>query len=284
MKLITVCAIAFAVGIGLAAPAQALNANSWVSSTGSGSTCTRALPCGDFGTAAGVTAAGGVINCVDSANYGFISPGVSMTIDCRGTHATAALINVTTAGITVTVRGIAFEGAGNSASGIFIIVPATVVVEDCTVGGWVFAGGGSGNGVYLRPTGSGTSKLTLSNVKLTGNGNDGVFVDGTAFSSQILVNVNDSVIASNAGSGIATNASASSEIRLMMDGVNVTTNGIVINSNGSQSHVIVGRSTISENQVGFATAGGGAIYSYGTNQINGNNNDNVNVSTLISQN
>ncbi len=121
-------------------------------------------------------------------------------------------------------------------------------------------------------------------MKITGNGNNGVYVDSTAFSSQIQVNINDSVISSNAGSGVVTNASAASEIRLMMDGVKVTTNGIGINSNGGQSHVIVGRSTIAENQVGFATAGGGAIYSYGTNQVNGNNNDNVNVSTLISQN
>src|SRR6266567_7893531 len=55
-----------------AAPAQALNNKSWVSSTGTGSTCTRALPCGNFQTAHDQTNAGGEIGVVDSADYGLL--------------------------------------------------------------------------------------------------------------------------------------------------------------------------------------------------------------------
>ena len=49
--------------------AQALNARSWVSSTGSGTTCTRALPCAGFATAHDATIAGGTIHCVDGNDY-----------------------------------------------------------------------------------------------------------------------------------------------------------------------------------------------------------------------
>ncbi len=285
MKLAIFAATAFTTCLAFsAAPAHAANEHSWVASNGSGSTCTRAAPCEDFSTAIFNTNAGGIISCVDGGEYGGISATKSLTIDCRGTNARANVLNVGTAGITVTVKGVAFQYLTGSATGIFIFAHATVIIEDCTADTYIAAGGGSGNGVHVKPTGSGISKLTLRDVKLAANALNGIYIDGTASSSPIHVNVSNSLIASNTGSGIATNASATAEIRLMMDGVEVAANGIGVNSNGPLSNVIIGRSTVTENQVGFATSGGGKIYSYGTNQINGNNNDNVNVSTLISQN
>src|SRR5712691_12440917 len=48
------------------APAQALNNTSFVSSTGSGTACTRDAPCNNFQAAHDATFAAGEINCLDS--------------------------------------------------------------------------------------------------------------------------------------------------------------------------------------------------------------------------
>ena len=80
MKTIT----AFAVGLALAgalpaAPAQALNLRSFVSSTGSdANNCSLATPCRHLQTAVAATAAGGEINILDAAGY---NGGATVTID-----------------------------------------------------------------------------------------------------------------------------------------------------------------------------------------------------------
>src|SRR2546429_7381431 len=51
-----------------ATPAWAIP-RTWVSSTGTGTTCTRAAPCASFATAQAATDAGGEINCVDAGEY-----------------------------------------------------------------------------------------------------------------------------------------------------------------------------------------------------------------------
>src|SRR2546425_10197941 len=79
-----------------AAPVEAANFRSWVASFGSGAACTRALPCADFNTAYGQTVAGGVINCVDSGEYGSVLINHALTIDCTGTLRGASGTAITT--------------------------------------------------------------------------------------------------------------------------------------------------------------------------------------------
>ncbi len=280
-----VVAILVAASASLAStPAHALNQISWVASNGlDGNSCTRDLPCASFQTAHTNTNSGGYIHCVDSGYYGVISPTKSITVDCKGTTASADSVTVTASGLTIVVRGIIFDRASGG-SAIFTTFPGTIVIEDCSATSYSVATSTAGNAVYAKPAGAGTTKITINNFVAANMASNGMFIDSTASSSPIHVSVSNSVFASNAGSGIATNTSAAAEIRLMLDGVKISGNGIGVNSNGPLSAVIVGGSTVTENQVGFATGGGGHIYSYGTNQINGNNNDNVGVSTLISQN
>ena len=52
-----------------ASSAYALNDHSWVSSTGSGTACTRAAPCANFFVAQAATNAGGVISVLDPGDY-----------------------------------------------------------------------------------------------------------------------------------------------------------------------------------------------------------------------
>src|SRR5258708_20978965 len=90
-KIVLLSAVSAMLVAMLPGPAQALNLRSWVSGTGSGTTCSRTSPCANFQTAHDATVAGGEINCVDAGDFTnglFGTPVVisrSMTIDCGGT-------------------------------------------------------------------------------------------------------------------------------------------------------------------------------------------------------
>ena len=72
-----------------AAPAQALNVKSFVSSTGSDmNNCTFAAPCWTLQRAHDQTFAVGQIACLDSGEFFGAVISKSITIDCAGTSAT----------------------------------------------------------------------------------------------------------------------------------------------------------------------------------------------------
>src|SRR6266404_573250 len=88
-------------------PAQALYLRTWVSGTGSGTTCTRASPCQTFQTAHDAMDAGGEINCVDAGDFTLgsdLTITKSITIDCAGTLGASTLGNVSVTGAGITVR------------------------------------------------------------------------------------------------------------------------------------------------------------------------------------
>src|SRR5450631_89641 len=60
------------------------NAHSWVSSTGSGTACTRAAPCQTFTTAQDATNAGGVISVLDPGDQFGVVITKSLTIRAEG--------------------------------------------------------------------------------------------------------------------------------------------------------------------------------------------------------
>ena len=62
-------AVAFVLTAGSAYAVTPIN-HTWVSSTGSGTACTRIAPCADIGTAQAATNAGGVISVLDSGDFG----------------------------------------------------------------------------------------------------------------------------------------------------------------------------------------------------------------------
>src|SRR5690242_4483750 len=57
----------------------------FVSGTGGGTACTRALPCASFQAAHDATDLGGEINCLDAGSFGTVMVSKSITIDCAGT-------------------------------------------------------------------------------------------------------------------------------------------------------------------------------------------------------
>src|SRR6185295_2391016 len=67
-----------------AAPANA-QTRTWVSGVGNDiDPCSRTAPCKTFAGAISKTAAGGEINCLDSAGFGSVTITKSITIKCEG--------------------------------------------------------------------------------------------------------------------------------------------------------------------------------------------------------
>src|SRR3979490_2962583 len=83
-----------------ATPAQAANNKSWVSSTGGGSTCTRALPCATFQAAHDATNVGGEIGVVDSGEYGLLVINRAISIIAQGVDASIMSTGAGAAAIT----------------------------------------------------------------------------------------------------------------------------------------------------------------------------------------
>src|SRR5260370_35569997 len=74
--------------------AYAQNFHSWVSSTGTGTACTRAAPCADFSAAQDATFAGGVISVLDQGGNDsfFVVVIKSLTIRAEGVDGGATSI------------------------------------------------------------------------------------------------------------------------------------------------------------------------------------------------
>ena len=209
MKTIT----AFAVGLALtaalpAAPAQALNLRSFVSSTGSDAyNCSLAAPCRHLQAAVAATAAGGEINILDAAGY---NGGAEVTID----------------------RAISIVNAGGFEAGIFVPSGGTGIVINAPsnasihLRGLTIEGGGVGTVGIQFNTGR---SLTVINAVIRNTTADGLrFIPAT--SSYLFVS--NSFISDNGSAGISIyTSSAFIQAAINRVETNHNTNfGILVNS------------------------------------------------------
>ena len=93
------------------------------------------------------------------------------------------------------------------------------------------------------------------------------------------VTISNSVTAGYSNDAI--NASGGGFIRMNIDHTEIAHNGRGLIANGDQTTMVIGNSTITQTGAGFVFANGGAILSYGTNKVNGNDPDG-NPSGLVS--
>src|SRR5260370_25681520 len=177
--------------------AYALNDHSWVSSTGSGVACTRAVPCTLFATAENATNAGGVISVLDRGDYGFVNITKSLTIRAEGvdggvtaTSFGGSWIAVQAAATdVVTLEGLQLNGAGIALfSGGQLHVVRCVITNDnlSDQDGIRFApnsasklgvtdtvitnfGSGTGGGIVINPQSGGSAQVALERVTVNGN-------------------------------------------------------------------------------------------------------------------
>jgi len=285
-----------------ATPASAQATRTWVSGVGDDANpCSRTAPCKTFAGAISKTAAGGEINCLDPAGYGAVTITKALVISCPYTEGGALAAGngiVVNAGVNdvVVIRGLDIFGVNPPTNGVRFIAGGELHIEDCVIRRFNAANsqgvsfqpsgasllyivnttitsngsGSTGGGILVQPTGTGSARVSLRDVRVHGNANNGIRIDSTGNTSGlVLVSMENSEVTGN-GSGISVVSPAGGAVqtRLLMQGSNVSNNpGTGITANGAQVQLRVGNSTISFNGTGLSSLNGAQIFSYGDNRL-----------------
>jgi hypothetical protein len=283
-----------------AAPARALNAISFVASTGSdGAACTRAAPCFHFSIAAAKTNSGGVIKCLDSGPYTGDLITQSITIDCRDTGAVLfagdPMFTINGAGISVRFRSLAMTGSFlPSAIGIDFVNGAALIIENCVIETWNSAGinfrplspgsqlvvtdtvlnnngsGSTGAGILVNPQSGGSARVVLNRVSV-GKNVFGIAADGTGSAGGINMTIADSILSGNINDGlVATTPPGGAPIGVMVTNTKSTNNGFGIRSIGPNVTVRVENSKVIGNGTGVTSLNGGGLVTFGNNVVQAN--------------
>ena len=294
-------AAALALAITLpAVSAQAQSPRTFVSAAGSDSNpCSFAAPCRHFQAAVNATSLGGEVDALDPAGYGPITITQAITIEGQGwsyiappANGNAILINAVSG--KVTIRGVSLNGVGmTNAIGILFNSGGSLnvqnsVIENFTRYGILFQPNGSSKisvsntvvsdnnyGIYIGPTGSGTTNGALDHVHTDDNTNDGITVICACGSSRIVsVVVSDSVSANNGGNGVIATAVDLVTVR----NSTITGNGGVGLEASGGATIVVTRSTISGNGFfGWAVDANSEVGTYAdnSNDFNGNSGQTI---------
>lgn len=282
----------------LVAPAAAQATRTWVSGVGDDvNPCSRTAPCKTFAGAISKTAAGGEINCLDSAGYGAVTVTKSMTISCEGV--TASILAAGTTGVnfngaatdTLFLKGLSIEGAGTGINGVAFNTGGALHVEDCVVRGF------TGVGIKIKPNAAAKFVVTRTSLFKNGTGATGaglqvlpsagatqglidrvvadrnvfgIAADGSGGTTGINVTIRDSSISGNSQAGIVA-ATGAVGVGLMVMRTASVNNATGVQSSGAGALMRVGSSEITGNATGVS----GAVQSYGNNQLNGNTSDGV---------
>jgi len=288
------------------APAHAQATRTWVSGVGDDvNPCSRTAPCKTFPGAISKTAAGGEINCLDSAGFGAVTIGKSLTILCDGvvggmvvSGSNGVLINAASTDA-VTLKGLDIEGLGMTTSapglnGVKVLAAGSVHIEDCIIRNFRAASpngfavnivpttalkfsikhttmfnngiGATGGGILVKPT-AGSTTGAIDQVSATSNV-AGFAADGSGGASGINVSIQNSVLSGNILSGVIA-ATGAVGTAVMVKDSNVSNNGTGFQQAGAGGFLRVGGSMVTGN----TNATSGTVLSYVNNQVNGNGND-----------
>ncbi len=243
------CALS-AGGLFIATPASAQATRTWVSGVGDDvNPCSRTAPCKTFAGAISKTAAGGMINCLDPGGFGAVTITKAMTISCPYTEggALAGGNGITVnAGPTdvVFLRGLDIFGVNPPSNGVRFIAGGALHIEDSTIrrfnsptsygvsfqpsGNSILTisnttiadngASGSGGGILVKPTGSGTAKVYLNRISAKTNANAGIEVNTTGSTGQgATVLITSSKIVGNPTGVSVTAPSGSAGANVMID-------------------------------------------------------------------
>jgi hypothetical protein len=288
--------------------ASAQATRTWVSGVGDDANpCSRTAPCKTFAGAISKTAAAGEINCIDPGSFGSVTITKSMTISCEDVE--AGILNSGTNGVTVNagandivvLRGLDFDSSPSTPglNGIRFLAGAALYVEDSVIRDNKTDAAGSGFGIHFAPS-TGMSRLHVSNSWITSNGSGtngagiqiaptgsgsaqalientyvvnnivGIRGDSNSTSGRVDISISDSSVSGASFHGIVA-LGADRPVRIVMKNVVSSSNeGDGIRAVQANALIRMGGSIVSGNGAGVATGLGGAVESYGTNQIDGN--------------
>jgi hypothetical protein len=304
----------------IATPANAQATRTWVSGVGDDvNPCSRTAPCKTFAGAISKTAAGGEINCIDAGGFGGVTITKSMVIDCLNVHA-GVLVSGTN-GITVsagandviTLRGLEIIGTvlTPALNGIVFNTGAALHVENCQIRefqattpfpigfGILFrpsgiselyvtdtyftnnGAGSTGGAIMVRPTGTGSAKVTVDLVRANNNVT-GFTIDNSQTTSGSNMSVRDSESngATLTGFSVITTVS-SGAAGVLIDRASSNLNATGISVDGSKSVVVLTNSTVAANSgAGLAVSNSGQILSYVNNNVVANSPDGNSTGTV----
>ena len=238
----------FIMAVSSSASAQA--SRTWVSGVGDDANpCSRTAPCKTWAGAISKTAACGEIDALDPGGFGAVTITKSITLDGTGTFAsilasltTGIIINAASTDV-ITIRGISINGFCNGIRGMNILQAKTVNIEDCVI--FRFAG-------------------------------EGILVNET---SDLRLNVRNTVIRDNTGDGISTvTSSGTLKIRTTLEHVSLIGNGNGLHARSGS--LVTARNSVFSNNTNHgifadAVAANASVVFAHANQISSNGGNGV---------
>jgi hypothetical protein len=298
--------------------ARAQATRTWVSGVGDDANpCSRTSPCKTFAGAISKTAPGGEIDALDPGGFGAVTITKSITIDGGGGQVASVLVAGTNgivvnagANDTVTLRNIRLNGVTGSPSpglnGVRFLSGTALHIENCTIFGFSQSGidvevnaalpirvfvtdtvvSNSGGGLVALNAGAANLLVSMHRATLTQNSGFGLKVDGGGGPGLVVGSVSDSLIAGN-GRGLwaASGATGSVGIRIARSSIvnNLTIGALSDGTAGQPVAILFSDTLITGNSPGLSSVGGGLLFSYQNNDLNGNFPDGAFTGTLNQQ-
>lgn len=303
----------FALAVVVSGSAYAQATRTWVSGVGDDANpCSRTAPCKTFAGAISKTAPGGEIDALDPGGFGALTITKSITLDGGGGQVASVLVAGTN-GIVVAaqpsdvviIRNLRFDGllgAGNAnagTNGIRFISGAALAIENCTIFGFntwgidfetsgtstltvsntVLENNGIGNtstvgggGILIAPFGnSAVTKAEITDTKALSN-LIGFKAIGDGTTQKVNVTINNSKALGGSKSGF-TAESSNGPVTMVLNSVISAGNNGGVGASGAPVTVLIGGSTITENNTGVTILSNATVNSYKTNNINQNGTD-----------
>jgi len=249
--------------------AQAQATRTWVSGVGDDANpCSRTAPCKTFAGAISKTAAAGEIDVLDPGGFGAVTITKAITIDGGGSLAgvlvsgTNGIVVSAGANDVVTLRNMVIDGIGTGLSGVKLLSAGSVHLEQLQIWGFTTAG------VDVSLASPSTSpQVYVTNVTSRNNGasnvGGGMWVRPNGVVARVTVT----------GSQFSDNTQgirADNNSILTLTNCQITGNdnaGVLANSAGSTSTVVIDRSLIALNFNGLMTSGSSPAVIYISNDV-----------------
>ena len=283
-------------GVALAGDVSALSQRTFVASTGiDTNACSITAPCRTFGAAITKTNPGGEVIVLDSAGYGPVTIGKSISLIApAGIYAGVTVssgdgITVDAPGVIVVLRGLSINGQGGD-NGILVLHAARLRIENCVISGMADAGirhradgaelivldtivrDNGGSGVFILASAS----IVLDHVRSEHNLFDGFYM--LSLANEVMATITDSLFAFNGRDGVSVDTGLPTSIpRVLVDQsvlADNTRNGFLLNGASTQSSGIVTRNAIHRNGGDgvsvLSSAFPGTVVTVSENTFNGN--------------
>jgi hypothetical protein len=311
MKSLKIAGIFAAAAFFMAATsAHAQATRTWVSGVGNDADpCSRTAPCKTFSGAFTKTAAGGEINCLDPGGFGAVTITKSLTISCPYTEGgalaggTGITVNMPATTDVAFIRGLDIFGVSPPTHGIRMVNNGSLHVEDSVIRRFNAASsfgmsiqptgaariyltnvtvanngsGATGGGILVQPTGaSGSAKIYMNDVRVHNNANNALSLNTTGNASVAGVSAvisNSSFVGSTFGILVTTALGTGPAVAMVTNTDVFDNGGVGIRADGAAARARVRLSTITGNSTGVSTLNGGAVASFGNNNLEFNSTD-----------